>query len=251
MKVDGIAAVVTGGGSGLGEATARHLAILGSRVTVIDQDSQSGTRVAREIGGIFVETDVRSEGAVGEALDAGERAHGVARILVNCAGIAEMIPVVGSGASHHPLHAFQRIIDINLVGAFNVLAQFAARLSTADLIGEERGVIVNTSSIAGFEGLAGQAAYSASKAGLTGMLLPVARELASHKIRILAIAPGTFLSPMVAALPQGLKSSLAAQVPHPQRLGNPEEFARFVAAAIDTPLLNGTVVRLDGACRLS
>lgn len=250
MDIDGVAAIVTGGGSGLGAATARLLAARGAKVAIFDRDPIAGENNAAEASALFLECDVTCERGVKEALDAAEHKNGIARILINCAGISDLIPTVGENNVPHPLDAFRRIIDINLVGTFNTLSQFAARLCAADPIGEERGVIVNTSSIAAFDGIAGQAAYSASKNAIAGMSLPIARDLAAHKIRIVAIAPGTFLSPMVEALPQHYKDALAAGVPHPSRLGRTEEFARFVEAIIATPMANGTCIRLDGAARL-
>ena len=250
MDIDGVAAIVTGGGSGLGAATAKLLAARGAKVAIFDRDPVAGERSAAEAGALFAQCDVTCETSVKAALDAAENTHGIARILINCAGISDLIPTVDEGSIPHPLDAFRRIIDINLVGTFNTLSQFAARLCAAEPIGEERGVIVNTSSIAAFDGIAGQAAYSASKNAIVGMSLPIARDLAPHKIRIVAIAPGTFLSPMVEALPQQYKDALAASVPHPSRLGQTEEFARFVEAIIAAPMVNGTCIRLDGAARL-
>ncbi|QEH77860.1 SDR family NAD(P)-dependent oxidoreductase [Sphingomonas sp. C8-2] len=250
MEIEGLAAIVTGGGSGLGAATVRRFARRGAKVTIVDRDPVAGQRLAEETGGIFVQADVCDEGEVGAAIMAGEAAHGVARILVNCAGVSELWPTVGEDGQPHSLAVFRRVIDINLVGTFNALSQFAARLCTVGPIGEERGVIVNTSSIAAFEGIAGQAAYSASKNAIVGMTLPIARDLASRHIRVMAIAPGSFLSPMVEALPQDYKDALAAMVPHPSRLGAPDEFAAFVERVVATPMLNGTVIRLDGAARL-
>jgi NAD(P)-dependent dehydrogenase (short-subunit alcohol dehydrogenase family) len=250
VEINGISAIVTGGGSGLGAATARLLTEKGAKVAILDRDVEAGTASARSTGALFLKCDVTDEAHVGACLDEAEASHGIARILVNCAGVSDLIPVVSENGTHHPLAAFRRVIDINLVGTFNVLAQFSARLCGAPKLGEERGVIINTSSIAAFEGLAGQAAYAASKNAIIGMSLPIARELAAHAIRIVAVAPGTFLSPMVEALPEEYKVALAAGVPHPSRLGQPSEFARFVECVITSPMLNGTSIRLDGAARL-
>lgn len=250
MDIRSAAAIVTGGGSGLGAATARLLAARGAKVAILDRDLVAGERTASECGSLFLECDVTCEAGVKAALDAAEAQHGVARILVNCAGVSDLMKTVDDDGAPHPIDAFRRILDINLVGTFNTLSQFAARLCTIDPIGEERGVIVNTSSIAAFDGIAGQAAYAASKNAIVGMSLPIARDLAPHKIRIVAIAPGTFLSPMVEALPQEYKVALAAGVPHPSRLGRTEEFAAFVEAIISAPMVNGTCLRLDGAARL-
>lgn len=250
MEIGGVAAIVTGGGSGLGAATAKLLAARGAKVAILDRDPVAGARSAAELGVFFTECDVADEASVKAALQMAENRHGIARILVNCAGISDLIPTVDESGAPHPLGAFRRIIDINLVGTFNTLSQFAARLCQAEPIGEERGVIINTSSIAAFEGIAGQAAYSASKNAIIGMSLPIARDLAPFKIRVVAVAPGTFLSPMVEALPQEYKDALAASVPHPSRLGQPDEFARFIEHVIGSPMLNGTSIRLDGAARL-
>lgn len=250
MEINGLSAIVTGGGSGLGAATARHLVMRGAKVAIFDRDVFAGERSASDSGATFIACDVSEEESVRDAIAGAESKNGVARILVNCAGISDLIPTVDATGNPHSLAAFRRIIDINLIGTFNVLSQFSARLCTVDLVGEERGVIVNTSSIAAFDGIAGQAAYSASKNAIVGMSLPIARDLAQYHIRVIALAPGTFLSPMVAALPEDFKAALAADVPHPSRLGQPEEFARFVDHIITTPMLNGTCIRLDGAARL-
>lgn len=250
MEICGAAAIVTGGASGLGAATAKLFAARGAKVAILDRDPVAGEKTAAETGTYFVACDVTSESGVKAALDVAEAQHGIARILVNCAGVSDLIKTVDDGGAPHSLEAFRRIVDINLVGTFNTLSQFAARLSAVDPIGEERGVIVNTSSIAAFDGIAGQAAYGASKNAIVGMSLPIARDLAPLKIRIVALAPGTFLSPMVDALPQEYKDALTASVPHPSRLGRTEEFAAFVEAVISAPMVNGTCIRLDGAARL-
>jgi NAD(P)-dependent dehydrogenase (short-subunit alcohol dehydrogenase family) len=250
MHVEKIPVIVTGGGSGLGAATAKLLAERGAYVSIFDRDCVAGECMAAATGAFFWECDVSSETSVQAALDAAEEKYGTARILINCAGISDLIKTIDENGVPHPLDAFRRIIDINLVGTFNTLSQFASRLCSVDPMGEERGIIINTSSIAAFEGISGQAAYSASKNAIVGMSLPIARDLAAHKIRIVVIAPGTFLSPMVEALPQEYKDVLAAAIPHPNRLGKTEEFAHLVEAIITTPMLNGTCIRLDGAARL-
>lgn len=250
MEINGVAAIVTGGGSGLGAATAKLLAMRGAKVAILDRDRAAGERTAAESGALFAECDVAGDASVKAALDVAEAKHGIARILINCAGVSDLVKTVDEGGVAHPLDVFRRIIDINLIGTFNTLSQFAARLCAADPVGEERGVIINTSSIAAFDGIAGQAGYSASKNAIVGMSLPIARDLAPHKIRIVAIAPGTFLSPMVESLPQHFKDALAAGVPHPSRLGRTEEFAHFVESIIKAPMVNGTCIRLDGAARL-
>jgi NAD(P)-dependent dehydrogenase (short-subunit alcohol dehydrogenase family) len=244
------AAVVTGGASGLGGCAAARLAQRGARVTILDIHEESGRAHAAAIGGQFVNTDVRSETEVAHALDEAERAHGVTRILVNCAGIAPSLKLIDELGRPHPLDAFRHTIEVNLVGTFNLIAQMAARLSKADPVGEERGVIINTASIAGFDGQASQAAYAASKAGVIGMTLPLARDLAEYRIRVMAIAPGIFWSSMLRALPQAVIDSLGPQVPHPSRLGKPEEFAQLVESIVINPMLNGEVIRIDGTLRL-
>lgn len=251
MNLDQIAVLVTGGASGLGGATATLLAGRGARVTILDVNAEAGKAAASAFGGHFVGADVTDEDSVARALDSAENAHGVTRILVNCAGVAPAIKTVSKEGKPHPLDAFRKAVGINLIGTFNVIAQFAARLSTADPIGEERGVIVNTASVAAYDGQMGQAAYAASKGGIVGMTLPVARDLAQHRIRVVTIAPGIFLTPMLMGLPQAAQDSLGQQVPHPSRLGRPEEYAMLVESIIINPMLNGEVIRLDGAIRMA
>jgi NAD(P)-dependent dehydrogenase (short-subunit alcohol dehydrogenase family) len=251
MDLNDIAAIVTGGASGLGGATAEMLAARGAKVAIFDLNEEVGRVQAEKIGGLFVKTDVASDDSVWEAVARAEDAHGVARVLVNCAGIAPAIKTVGKDGSPHALDAFRRTVEINLIGTFNVLSKFAARLCTIDPIGEERGVIVNTASVAAFDGQIGQPAYGASKAGVVGLTLPVARDLASQHIRVVAVAPGIFLTPMLMGLPQAAQDSLGTQVPHPSRLGRPEEYAQLVESIIRNPMLNGEVIRLDGAIRMA
>ena len=251
MDIQGLAALVTGGASGLGEATAKMLAAHGAKVAILDMNEEAGKAAAAEIGGIFCKTNVAEEASVDAALNAAEAAHGTARILVNCAGIAPAIKTVGRENVLHPLDTYRRTIEINLIGTFCTLSRFAARLAAADPIGEERGVIVNTASVAAFDGQIGQAAYASSKAGVAGMTLPVARDLSQHLIRVVTIAPGIFWTPMLAALPQAAQDSLGRQVPHPSRLGRPEEYAMLVEQIIANPMLNGEVIRLDGAIRMA
>ncbi len=195
--------------------------------------------------------DVADEASVSAGLEVAAAAHGTARILVNCAGIAPAVKTVGKENAPHPLNVFARTISVNLVGSFNMIARFAARLAAADAVGEERGVIVNTASVAAYDGQIGQAAYAASKGGVVGMTLPVARDLAQHRIRVMTIAPGIFLTPMLESLPQHVQDALGAMVPHPSRLGQPEEYARLVEAIVRNPMLNGEVIRLDGAIRMA
>lgn len=251
MELNNLTAVVTGGASGLGGATAAMLAGLGAKVTIFDLNEEVGEAHAAAIGGLFARVDVADEASVAAGLDAAEAAHGVTRLLVNCAGVAPAIKTVGKENAPHPLAAFRRAVEINLVGSFNVIAQFAARLAAAEPVGEERGVIVNTASVAAFDGQIGQAAYAASKAGVAGMTLPVARDLAQHRIRVVTIAPGIFLTPMLMGLPQAAQDSLGMQVPHPSRLGKPEEYAQMVRAIVENPMLNGETIRLDGAIRMA
>jgi NAD(P)-dependent dehydrogenase (short-subunit alcohol dehydrogenase family) len=251
MRIEGIAAVVTGGASGLGSATAKMLTDADAKVTIFDLNEDAGRAKAAEIGGHFVSVNVADDASVAAGLAAAQEAHGVARILVNCAGIAPAVKTVGKENAPHPLDIFAKTITVNLVGTFNVISKFAARLAATDEIEGERGVIVNTASVAAFDGQIGQAAYSASKGGVVGMTLPVARDLAQHKIRVMTVAPGIFLTPMVEAFPQNVQDALGAQVPHPSRLGKPAEYAQLVESIIRNPMLNGEVIRLDGAIRMA
>ena len=251
MKLAGIGAVVTGAASGLGAATAKLLAEGGAKVTIFDLNGEAGRAHAEAIGATFATVNVTDEASVDAGLDAAEAANGVARVLVNCAGVAPGVRTVGKENKPHSIDAFRRAIEINLVGSFLVLSRFAARLAAADAIGEERGVIINTASVAAFDGQVGQAAYSASKGGVAAMTLPVARDLAQHKIRVMTIAPGIFWTPMMASFTQEVQDSLARQIPHPSRLGKSEEYAQLVAAIVANPMLNGEVIRLDGAIRMA
>ena len=251
MDINGVGAIVTGGASGLGQATAEALAAAGARVTILDLDRARGEAVAAGINGRFISTDVTDEASVEAALAESEDAHGVARVLVNCAGIAPPAKVIGKDGAATPLGHFSKIVTINLIGTYNVLSKFAARLAQAEPLGEERGVIVNTASVAAFEGQMGQSAYSASKAGVVGMTLPIARELARSGIRVMTIAPGIFWTPMLESLPQEAQDSLGHQVPFPNRLGKPSEYAQLVQSIVSNPMLNGEVIRLDGAIRMA
>jgi NAD(P)-dependent dehydrogenase (short-subunit alcohol dehydrogenase family) len=251
MQVTDVGAVVTGGASGLGGATAERLAELGAKVTIFDLNEEGGTALAAKIGGLFVKVDVSDEASVAAGLDAAEAAHGVSRVLVNCAGIVIGAKTVGRESVPHALDPFRKVIAINLVGTFNVISKFAARLSQAETIGEERGVIVNTASVAAFEGQVGQAAYAASKGAIVAMTLPIARDLAGFGIRVCTIAPGIFWTPMLHGLPQAAQDSLGAQVPFPSRLGKPAEYAQLVESIITNPMLNGETIRLDGAIRMA
>lgn len=251
MNIEGVAAIVTGGASGLGGAAAARLARAGAKVTIFDLNLSLGAAHAEEIGGHYICTDVTDEAGVAAALHEAEGLHGTARILVNCAGIGAPAKVIDRSGQAQPLADFARIVTINLVGSFNVLSQFAARLHIAPRPGEEGGVIINTASAAAFDGQIGQAAYAASKGGIVSMGLPIAREFARYGIRVMTIAPGMFWTPQLASLPQATLDSLASQVPFPNRLGQPEEFAQLVESIVANPMLNGEVIRLDGAIRMT
>ena len=251
MEIKDSVAFVTGGASGLGLATTRRLVAAGARVVVVDLPGSEGEQVVGEFGdaAVFAPADVTDEAAVTAALDAAA-GLGTLRVVVNCAGVATPGKVLGrSGVL--ALDAFERVVRVNLVGTFNVLRLAAARIATAEPLGEERGVIVCTASVAAFEGQIGQAAYAASKAGVAGMTLPIARELAASLIRVVSVAPGLFATPMLAGLPQEAQDSLGRQVPHPSRLGRPEEFAALVEHIVANPMLNGETIRLDGAIRMA
>lgn len=250
MKLDGVGAVVTGGGSGLGAATAEMLAAAGAKVTIFDMNEETGAAHAKKIGARFAKVNVTDTAAVTEALDAAQAENGVARVLVNCAGIVIGAKTVGRENKPHPLDQFRKVIEVNLIGTYNMISQFGARLGAAEPQGEERGVIVNTASIAAFDGQIGQAAYAASKGGVVGMTLPVARDLASLGMRVVTIAPGVFWTPMMESLPQEVQDSLGKATPFPSRLGKPEEYAQMVQSIIANPMLNGEVIRLDGAIRM-
>ncbi|API60846.1 3-hydroxyacyl-CoA dehydrogenase [Tardibacter chloracetimidivorans] len=251
MDIEGVAAIVTGGASGLGRATAQMLAAQGAKVAVFDLNAEAGQETALAIGGRYVAVNVSDDASVTAGLDEAEASHGVARILVNCAGIARAAKTVGKENAPHPFATFAATISVNLIGTFNVISKFAARLAAEEPVDGERGVIVNTASVAAYDGQIGQAAYAASKGGVVGMTLPIARDLAGHKIRVMTIAPGIFLTPMVEGFPQHVQDDLGAQVPHPSRLGNPAEYAQLVEAILGNPMLNGEVIRLDGAIRMA
>lgn len=250
MQINGMAAIVTGGASGLGGATAELLANQGAKVTIFDMSETAGSDHAAKIGGRFAKVNVTDDAEVTKAIAEAEAAHGVARLLVNCAGIVIGAKTVGREAVPHPLDQFRKVIEVNLIGTFNVISKFAARLSLADKIGEERGVIVSTASVAAYEGQVGQVAYAASKGGVVSMTLTIARDLASLGIRNCTIAPGVFWTPMMGSLPQNMQDSLGAQVPFPSRLGQASEFAQLVQSIIANPMLNGETIRLDGAIRM-
>ncbi len=258
MKLDSsIAAVVTGAASGLGEATARALAAKGVKVAVFDRDADRGAKVAEEIGGIFAQCDVTSDEAVDAAFAAARAAHGQERICVNCAGVANAVKTVGrdketKAVKRYPIHQFELAIQINLIGTFRVLAASAAGMADLDPLEDgEKGLIVNTASVAAQDGQIGQAAYSASKAGVLGMALPIARDLMGEGIRVNTILPGIFKTPMMAMMPQNVQDALAAQVPFPKRLGTAEEYARLAVFMAENVYINGEYVRLDGAIRMA
>lgn len=251
MKIDGISALVTGGASGLGEATARALAAKGAKVTILDMNGAAAARVAADLGGISAVADVADEAQVGAALDAATAAHGAPRIVVNCAGIGPAGRVVGREGPL-PLAEFEKALRVNLIGTFNVLRLAAHRMTALDPVdGGSRGCIVNTASVAAFDGQIGQAAYSASKGGIVAMALPIARELARFGIRVNTIAPGIFMTPLLKGLPDEVQTSLAAGIPFPQRLGDPDEFARAVIFLAETDYMNAEVIRIDGATRMA
>jgi NAD(P)-dependent dehydrogenase (short-subunit alcohol dehydrogenase family) len=251
MEIENSVALVTGGASGLGRATAEALLAAGASVVLADLPSSPGAEVATDLGdrARFAPTDVTDEGSV-EAAVAAAGELGTLRVVVNCAGVGTAGRVVGRQGPM-PLAQFETVVRVNLVGTFNVIRLTAAAMAGNDPVGEERGVIVNTASVAAFDGQIGQAAYSASKGGVVGMTLPIARELASSKIRVMTIAPGLFDTPMLAGLPQEARDSLGAQVPHPARLGSPSEYGALVRHIVANPMLNGEVIRLDGAIRMA
>lgn len=251
MKIEGNAAIVTGGASGLGAATAALLSSRGAKVTIFDLHAEPGLAHAEKIGAHFVQTDVLSENQVTESIKASEERHGPARILVNCAGIGTPAKIVDRDGAPLPLAEFSKIVSVNLLGTFNVLSKFAARLVKAGRVGEEGGVIINTASAAAYDGQIGQPAYAASKAGVVGLTLPAARELARYGVRVMTIAPGIFWTPILAPLSQEVLDSLGKQVPFPSRLGQPEEYAQLVEAIVINPMLNGETIRLDGAVRMA
>ncbi|MFT3818902.1 MAG: SDR family oxidoreductase [Rubrivivax sp.] len=252
-----IAAVVTGGASGLGAATARRLAAGGAKVALFDLNATTGEALAREIGGVFCAVDVTRDDDVERGFARARAAHGQERVLVNCAGTGNAIKTAGIDKAtgkprHFPLADFEKIIQINLIGSFRCIAQSAAGMLTlAPLADNERGAIVNTASVAAQDGQAGQAAYAASKAGIVGLTLPVARDLMGDGIRVNTILPGIFDTPLLQAAPEHVKAALAASVPFPRRLGRPEEFAAVAEMLVTTAYMNGESIRLDGAIRMA
>lgn len=252
MNIQGQAALVTGGGSGLGEATARELARLGARVAVLDVNLANAQRVAADIGGIALSCDITNPDSVQAAIDAAAAAHGPARILMQIAGIGTAKRVVARDGSPAPLEDFARVVTVNLIGTYNVARLFAATCAKLDPLEDgARGVMVFTASVAAFEGQVGQQAYSASKGGVVSMTLPMARDLAQHGIRVCTVAPGLFATPLMNELPEAVQQSLASSIPFPQRLGKPSEFAELACHIVSNDHLNGEVIRLDGALRLA
>jgi NAD(P)-dependent dehydrogenase (short-subunit alcohol dehydrogenase family) len=250
MDISGRTAFVTGGGSGLGAATARALTEAGARVAIFDRDDKKGQAVADAIGGAFFACDIADEASAGKAVADAAEWGGAPAALVNCAGIGTAARIVGRDGPM-PLEAFERVIRVNLIGTFNMMRLVATVMSAAEANDDgQRGVIISTASAAAFEGQIGQAAYAASKGGIVSLTLPAARELARFGIRVLTIAPGLFLTPLIAELPEQTQQALGASIPNPPRLGRPEEFAALVLAMIGNDYLNGEVVRLDGALRL-
>jgi NAD(P)-dependent dehydrogenase (short-subunit alcohol dehydrogenase family) len=252
MDIQGQAAIVTGGASGLGAQTARELARRGAKVAVLDRNGAGAKAVAAEIGGIGCECDITSTDSVLAALQAASAAHGPARLLMNIAGIGTAKRLIGKDGTPMPLEDFRKVIDVNLVGTFNVTRLVVAEMVKLDPLADgERGVIVNTASVAAFDGQVGQEAYAASKGGVVALTLPLARDLAQFGVRVVTIAPGLFLTPLMAELPQAVQDSLAASIPFPKRLGKPEEFAQLAATIVENLALNGEVIRLDGALRMA
>ncbi|AOR68919.1 3-hydroxy-2-methylbutyryl-CoA dehydrogenase [Burkholderia stabilis] len=249
MDIRGNVFLITGGASGLGAGTARMLAQAGGKVVLADLNEAAGTALATELGGVFVRCDVSTEADAQAAVDAATRA-GTLRGLVNCAGIAPAAKTVGKDGAH-PLDVFAKTINVNLVGTFNMIRLAAAAMAaTAPTADGERGVIVSTASVAAFDGQIGQAAYAASKAGVAGMTLPIARDLSRSGIRVMTIAPGLFETPMLLGMPKDVQDALGAMVPFPPRLGKPAEYAMLVRQIVENPMLNGEVIRLDGAIRM-
>ena len=251
MLLEGQAAIVSGGASGLGRATAKALAEAGVKVAILDLNEAAAQQTADDTGGFAIGADVTDAASVEAAFAAARERHGPARIAVNCAGVGTAGRIVGREGPL-PLEAFQRVVEVNLIGSFNVMRLAAAEMTALEPLAEgERGIIISTASVAAYEGQVGQAAYSASKGGIVALTLPAARELARYGVRVVAIAPGVFATPMVDGLPQGVRQSLAASVPFPSRLGRPEEYAALVLHLCGNLMINGEVIRLDGALRMA
>ena len=252
MQINGQAALVTGGGSGLGEATARELARLGAKVAVLDLNLDNAKKVAADINGLAIQCDVSSGDSMESAIEQASAAHGPARILMQIAGIGSAKRVVGKDGNAAPLEDFAKVVNVNLIGTYNAARLFAAACAKLEPMEDgERGAMVFTASVAAFDGQVGQQAYSASKGGVVGMTLPMARDLAQHGIRVCTIAPGLFNTPLMRTLPEPVQQSLAASIPFPSRLGKPEEFAELACHIVSNGHLNGEVIRLDGALRMA
>lgn len=248
----GSVAIVTGGASGLGNATVRALSDRGMKVAIFDLNEELGTSEAALIGASYYDVDVSDPSSISNALDLVEKELGVPRVLVNCAGIGPAAKTVSRGMPHDPA-MFAKVIHINLLGTFYSASQVAARMAAAEPLDDDgvRGVIVNTSSVAAYDGQVGQVAYATSKGGIVGMTLPMARDLADKGVRVCAVAPGLFLTPLLSGMPQEVQDSLGSQVPFPSRLGKPSEYASMVCHIVDNSMLNGEVIRLDGAIRMA
>lgn len=258
MQISGIAAIITGGASGLGEATARHLASLGAKVALFDMNAARGEQVAKDINGIFCQVDVTDEASTLAGFEKARAAHGQERILVNCAGVGPAKKTISRDKATgailpHDMAAFTKTVSINLLGTFSMIAKSAAGMASQTPLNADgaRGVIINTASVAAQDGQMGQAAYAASKGGVAALSLPVARDLARDGIRVLAILPGLFHTPLFDTVSPEFKASLEAQVPFPSRLGKPNEYAQLVQAIVENDMLNGTNIRLDGAIRMA
>ena len=251
MRLAGASAIVTGGGSGLGRATAEAFAAKGARVALLDLNKGAAEEAAKAIGGVAVAADVADEASASKAVAEAHAAHGPIRILVNCAGIGNPTRIVGKDGAPAPLADFEKLIRVNLIGTFNMIRLAAAAMARLEPLDGERGVIVSTASIAAYEGQIGQAGYSASKGGVAAMTLPIARELARIGVRVNAIAPGIFMTPMLFGLPQATQDSLCASVPFPARLGEPSEFAALASHIVENGYINGETIRIDGALRMA
>ena len=252
MQIQGQSALVTGGGSGLGEAVARELARQGARVTVLDRNLEGAQRVAASIGGLACAADITDEASVNAALDAATAAHGVPRLVMNVAGIGGAKRVLGKDGSPAPLADFDRVVRVNLVGTYNVIRLAAARIAPLPALEDgERGFFLMTASVAAFDGQVGQEAFAASKGGLVGMKMQLARDLAQWGMRVVTVAPGLFHTPLMAELPEAVQQNLAASIPFPKRLGRPDEFAALAVHAAGNVHLNGETIRLDGALRMA
>lgn len=251
MEIKNCAAIVSGGASGMGAATARFLSASGAKVAILDMNLATAQQVADEIGGIAISCNVSDAASVENAVTTAQKAHGIARICINCAGIVQSKRMIGKQGPL-PLEEFRQVIDINLIGTFNLMRIAASAMITAEPLGEsqERGVIINTASVAAFEGQIGQTAYSASKGGVVGLTLPAARELAQFGVRVMTIAPGLVDTPMFDKIPPEARAALASNVPFPKRLAHPSEYAKLAAHIIENEMLNGEVIRLDGALRM-